>query len=64
MQYWKNYRGLCPDCFFFMFQGVDLRQYSKQVETELLQVENASIQDCILNIEWKMYSLKWHACIL
>ena len=29
-------------------QGVDLRQYSKQVEGELLEVENASIQDCIL----------------
>ncbi len=29
-------------------QGVDLRQYSKQVESELLDVENASIQDCIL----------------
>ena len=32
----------------FSFQGVDLRHYSKQVETELLDVENASIQDCIL----------------
>jgi len=29
-------------------QGVDLRQYSKNVEAELLEVENASIQDCIL----------------
>jgi len=29
-------------------QGVDLRQYSKNVEAELLEVENVSIQDCIL----------------
>ncbi|PVD21732.1 hypothetical protein C0Q70_17532 [Pomacea canaliculata] len=28
-------------------KGVDLRQYSKQVERELLEVENASIQDYI-----------------
>ena len=28
---------------------MDLRQYSKQVEVELQTVENASIQDCILN---------------
>ncbi|XP_052789808.1 vacuolar protein sorting-associated protein 52 homolog [Mya arenaria] len=27
--------------------GVDLRQYSRQIESELLQVENASIQDYI-----------------
>ena len=31
-------------------QGVDLRQYSKNVEAELLEVENASIQDCILGV--------------
>ena len=30
-------------------QGVDLRQYSKQIEKELLEVENASIKDCILS---------------
>uniref|UniRef100_A0A3Q1EF49 VPS52 subunit of GARP complex n=1 Tax=Acanthochromis polyacanthus TaxID=80966 RepID=A0A3Q1EF49_9TELE len=28
--------------------GVDLRQYSKQVETELQRIEQASIKDCIL----------------
>ncbi len=28
-------------------QGVDLRQYSKQVETELQRIEQASIKDCI-----------------
>uniref|UniRef100_A0A8C0UCA7 Uncharacterized protein n=1 Tax=Cyanistes caeruleus TaxID=156563 RepID=A0A8C0UCA7_CYACU len=28
--------------------GVDLRQYSRQVELELQEVERASIQDCIL----------------
>ena len=32
-----------------VYQGVDLRQYSKQIEADLLEVENASIQDCILN---------------
>ena len=32
----------------YFFQGVDLRQYSKQIEADLLEVENASIQDCIL----------------
>ncbi|KAL4219562.1 Vacuolar protein sorting-associated protein 52 [Mactra antiquata] len=31
--------------------GVDLRQYSKQIESELLQVENASIQDYIKESE-------------
>lgn len=31
-----------------IFQGMDLRQYSKQIEKELKEVENASIQDCIL----------------
>lgn len=31
-------------CFF---QGVDLRQYSKQVEDELQRIEQASIKDCI-----------------
>ncbi|XP_053380589.1 vacuolar protein sorting-associated protein 52 homolog isoform X2 [Mercenaria mercenaria] len=31
--------------------GVDLRQYSKQIECELLQVENASIQDYIKESE-------------
>ena len=36
------------------FQGVDLRQYSKQIEADLLEVENASIQDCIFWREiWK-----------
>ena len=38
-----------------MFQGVDLRHYSKEVESELLQVENASLQDCILFIENTMF---------
>lgn len=34
-------------------QGVDLRQYSKQVELELQEVERASIRDCILLLgEW------------
>lgn len=28
--------------------GVDLRQYSKQVESELQRIEQASIKDCIL----------------
>lgn len=32
---------------FFVEQGVDLRQYSKQVETELQRIEQASIKDCI-----------------
>ena len=30
-----------------IFQGVDLRQYSKQVEAELQRIEQASIKDCI-----------------
>lgn len=34
---------------FFFVQGVDLRQYSKQVEAELQRIEQASIKDCILN---------------
>ena len=34
--------------FCVNWQGVDLRQYSKNVEAELLEVENVSIQDCIL----------------
>ena len=29
-------------------QGVDLRQYSRQIEGDLHEVENASILDCIL----------------
>lgn len=33
------------------FQGVDLRQYSKQVESELQRIEQASIKDCILHVE-------------
>lgn len=28
--------------------GVDLRHYSKQVESELQRIEQASIKDCIL----------------
>lgn len=31
-----------------ILQGTDLRTYAKEVERELLDVENASIQDCIL----------------
>lgn len=34
---------------FFIVQGVDLRQYSKQVEAELQRIEQASIKDCILH---------------
>ena len=30
-----------------LIQGVDLRQYSRQIEQDLLKVENASIEDCI-----------------
>lgn len=30
-----------------ILQGTDLRTYAKEVERELLDVENASIQDCI-----------------
>jgi len=38
--------------FHVDWQGVDLRQYSKNVEAELLEVENVSIQDCILGVLW------------
>jgi len=48
--------GAIVNLHFFYFisfqicfvQGVDLRHYSKNVEAELLEVENASIHDCIL----------------
>ena len=33
---------------YFKIQGVDLRQYSRQIEGDLHEVENASILDCIL----------------
>lgn len=32
---------------YFVVQGVDLRQYSKQIESDLRNVENESIHDCI-----------------
>lgn len=41
-------------CVFYKLvspQGVDLRQYSKQVESELQRIEQASIKDCILPAE-------------
>lgn len=37
--------------FSVCFQGVDLRQYSKQVESELQRIEQASIKDCILHCQ-------------
>ena len=33
------------DCYI---QGVDLRQYSREIESELRKVEVRSIEDCIL----------------
>ena len=39
---------IASSLIYFLHQGVDLRQYSKQIESELLEVENDSIQDCIL----------------
>lgn len=33
---------------FRLVKDIDLRQYSRQIEKELKDVENASIQDCIL----------------
>ena len=30
-------------------QGLDLRQYSREIETELRRVEYRSVQDCILS---------------
>ena len=50
----------CPDKFLeycitfsspppnLFLKGLDLRQYSRQIETELRRVEVHSIQDCIL----------------
>ena len=32
----------------FSLQGLDLRQYSRQIESELRKVEVRSIEDCIL----------------
>jgi len=31
---------------FYIFQGVDLREYAKQIENDLAKVENGSIEDC------------------
>lgn len=31
-----------------MFQGIDLREYSREIESKLNEVEQASISDCIL----------------
>jgi len=42
---WEFYRCLW---FVVRLQGVDLRHYSKNIEAELLEVEDSSIQDCIL----------------
>ena len=47
-----NYITCCSNLNYlivYCFQGVDLRQYSKNVEEELLAVENKSIHSCILN---------------
>ena len=41
---------VCVGTVMCWLQGVDLRQYSKEIERELLEVENASVQDCILEI--------------
>ena len=41
-----------------IFQGVDLRQYSKEIEKDLLDVENASVQDCILSGKAIIFFLK------
>ena len=42
--YWRQ--AVSNELFF---QGVDLRQYSKQIETDLREVEDDSIQDCIFS---------------
>lgn len=35
-----------------LFSGKDLRQFSKQIESDLRQVELDSIQDCILVVRY------------
>lgn len=52
---------------FVCFQGVDLRQYSKQVETELQKIEQASIKDCIFaahSLNADMLEVIWSCFLL
>lgn len=46
---WSHVMCLYTLLTIFIVQGVDLRQYSKQVEAELQRIEQASIKDCILH---------------
>ena len=45
IKYYVQFYRLISD---LICQGVDLRQYSRQIEGDLHEVENASILDCIL----------------
>ena len=37
-------------------KGVDLRQYSREIESELRKVELKSIEDCIINVYYVLYN--------
>ena len=54
---------LLGDLLFLICQGVDLRQYSRQIEGDLHEVENASILDCILTLHCLHCSLNVTTCM-
>ena len=43
----REREGAGSEVAMVMLQGVDLRQYSREIEAELRKVEVRSIQDCI-----------------